>query len=82
MQKTIQPINGYLLLKPIVKEKKEGLYIPDKEEKEQTAEVIAVKEDCEVKVGYIVIYKQWEVNKVNGEELILVKLEDILAIVK
>ena len=90
----LQPTQGYILLEPVELEKKtaSGIYLPDShDEKPQQAKVIAVGPDTKdvkapVKVGDIVIHKKWggdEVKlSVTDKELIFVKFEDILAIVK
>lgn len=63
-----------------------GLYLPDNAaEKPKTAKVAAVgKEVKQVKVGDRIVYKSYSTTdvKVENEEYILVKEEDILATVK
>ncbi len=63
-----------------------GLYLPDNaKEKPKTAKVVAVGKDAkQVKVGDRIIYKSYSTTdvKVDGEEYILVKEEDVLATVK
>ncbi len=63
-----------------------GIYIPDTaKEKPQMAEVLAVgKEVKEVKVGDNIVYKKYGVDEIKaaGEELLLLKEEDVLAVVK
>lgn len=92
----IKPLFDYVLIKPLEEETKlpSGIVIPDTaKEKPQKGEIIAAgpgkKTDegknipLEVKVGDVVMYKKWggtEV-KVEGKEHLLVKEEDILAIV-
>jgi len=54
-------------------------------DKTQMAEVVAVGKDVkEVKVGDRIVHSEYGPNhiKVNGEELLLVKEEDVLAVVK
>ena len=63
-----------------------GLYLPDNAaEKPKTAKVAAVGKDVkQVKVGDRIVYKSYSTTdvKVDNEEYILVKEEDILATVK
>ena len=63
-----------------------GIYIPDTaKEKPVMAEVLAVGKDVkEVKVGEQILYAKYgptEV-KINDEELLLLKEEDVLAVVR
>jgi len=63
-----------------------GLYLPDNAtEKPKTAKVVAVgKKVTDVKVGDRIIYKSYSSTdiKVDGQEYLIVKAEDILATVK
>lgn len=63
-----------------------GIILPDSaKEKPQMAEVLAVgKEVKEVKSGDKILYSKYGPSevKVDGEDLLLVKEEDVLAIVK
>ena len=93
----IKPLFDYLLIDPVERETTlpSGIVIPDTaKEKPQEGKVISVgegKTDAEgkkiemiVKKGDIVMYKKWggtEI-KVEGKEMLLVKQEDILAIVE
>lgn len=98
MAKTkIKPLSDYLLIKPVEEETTlpSGIVIPDTaKEKPQKGKIVATgpgKKDeggktipIEVKVGDIVMYKKWggtEV-KVDGEEHLLVREEDVLAVVE
>lgn len=92
----IKPLFDYLLIEPLEKETTtaSGIVIPDSvKEKPQEGKVIAVGEGkvgtdgkvikLLVKVGDLVMYKKWggtEV-KLEGKEYLLVKEEDILAII-
>lgn len=90
----LQPTPGYLLLEPVevTKQTSSGIYLPDTHtEKPQQAKVIAAgldtkKTKAPVKVGDIVIYKKWGGDEVKlsltDKEVIFVKFEDVLAIVK
>ncbi len=90
----IKPTQGYLLLEPIEVTKKtnSGIYLPDShDEKPQQAKVLAVggdlpKRKAPAKVGDTIIYKKWGGDEVKlsltGKELIFVKFEDVLAIIK
>lgn len=91
----IQPLAGYVLIEPAPKEEKTaaGIVLPDvADEKPQEGKVIVVGPDsiengqkikCPVKVGDTVIYKKWGGNdiKVDGKELLLLKFEDLMALV-
>lgn len=63
-----------------------GLYLPDNAtEKPKTAKVLAVgKKVDEVKAGDRIIYKSYSSTdvKVDGQEYLVIKAEDILATVK
>ena len=93
----LRPLSDYLLVEPVEKETAlpSGIIIPDSvKEKPQQGKVIAVgpgrrDEDgdrvpMEVKVGDIVMYKKWggTETKIDGKEMLLVKEEDILAVVE
>lgn len=93
----IKPLADYILIEPLQKETTlpSGIVIPDTvKEKPQEGKVVAVgegkrNEDGELvpvslKAGDVVMYKKWggtEI-KVEGKEMLLVKEEDILAIVE
>jgi chaperonin GroES len=94
--KKIRPLSDYLLIEPLEKETTlpSGIVIPDSvKEKPQEGKVIAVgsgKRDedgkripMDVKVGDIVMFKKWGGTdiKFNGKEMLLIKEEDILAVV-
>lgn len=92
----ITPTPGNVMIKPELQEEKtkSGIYLPDnaKEEKPLKGKVLAIGEPevlvngverkSPVKAGQTVIYKKWGGNevKINGEEYLFVKFEDILAI--
>lgn len=94
---SIKPLFDYLLIEPMENETTlpSGIVIPDSaKEKPQEGKVLAAgggrKDDdgkripMEVKVGDVVMYKKWggtEI-KVEGKDMLLVKEEDILAIVE
>jgi chaperonin GroES len=84
----IQPLADYVVAVPEEAASKtaSGLFLPDNaKEKPKTAKVVAVGPKAQqVKVGDRVIYKSYSTTdiKVNGEEYMLVKEEDILATVK
>ena len=93
----IKPLSDYLLIEPLERETKlpSGIVIPDTaKEKPQEGKVLAVgpgKRDDNgnvvsfgVSAGSIVMYKKWggtEI-KVEGKELLLVKEEDVLAVIE
>ena len=93
----IKPLYNNVLLKKVeaARETKSGIIISQKEENEEYAEVVAVSEVKEVKVndhvyemplkvGDKVMYKKYSGTDIkdNDEKFILIKAEDILAIVE
>ena len=94
---TIKPIKDYILIEPVTKETTtaSGIVIPDTvKEKPQEGKIIAMglgkfNEDgdaripFEVKVGDVVMYKKWSGTEVksDGKDMILIKEDDILAVV-
>ena len=93
----IKPLFDYLLIEPLEKETTlpSGIVIPDSaKEKPQEGKIIEAgggKVDSEgkkiemvVKKGDIVMYKKWGGTEVivGGKDMLLVKQEDILAIVE
>jgi chaperonin GroES len=97
LKNDIKPTAGHILVEPVEAEKKtaSGIYLPDSsEEKPMKGKVLAIgpdeitdsgtKKKSPVKVGDYIVYKKWggsEV-KINGQEYLFAKFEDILAIVK
>ena len=91
----LKPLSGYVLIEPADKETKTatGIYLPDSaDEKPQEGKVLATGNSiydhnrevpCPVKVGDKVVYKKWGGNevKVDGKEMLLIKFEDLMAIV-
>ena len=93
----IRPLADYLMIEPLEQETTlpSGIILPDTaKEKPQKGKVIATGNgkknekgemvSLEVKVGDVVMYKKWggtEV-KLDGKEYLLVKEEDVLAIVE
>lgn len=85
----IKPLNDRVVAKPLDAEEKTkgGIYIPaTAQEKTQEAEVIAVGDssDIKVKVGDKIIHDKYAGTniKIGEEEHIILKAEDILAIVE
>ncbi len=92
---TIKPLGERILIKMTEAEEKtkSGIVLPGSaKEKPQVAEVLAVgagitkdeKKKDDVKVGDKVIYSKFagtEV-KIDGEELIIIKLADVLAVIE
>lgn len=83
------PLGDRLVLKQVVAEEttKSGIVLPGQsKEKPQEATVIAVGKDVkeELKEGDTVIYSKYAGNtvKVEEEEFIIVKEEDVLAVLK
>lgn len=83
----LQPLADRLVAKPLEAQEKttSGFYVPDSaKEKPQMAEVVAVgKEVKEIKVGDKVVYSQYKPDtvKVDTQELMIMKEEDVLAVV-
>lgn len=91
----LKPLAGYILIEPAPKETKtaSGIYLPESaDEKPQEGKVIAVGDaiydhgkevTSPVKVGDKVVYKKWGGNevKVEGKDMLLIKFEDLMAIV-
>lgn len=88
MSVKVQPLADYVVAQAEEAQTKtaSGIYLPEAaKEKPKTAKVVAVgKEAKQVKVGDRIIYKSYSTTdvKVEGEEYILVKEEDVLATVK
>lgn len=91
----LKPAAGYLLIEPLEAETQtaSGIYLPDSAgEKPQKGRVLSVgpdeitdsgqKKKSPVKKGDVVIYKKWGGNevKIDGNEYLFAKFEDILAI--
>lgn len=95
--KKVKPLFDYLLIQPLESDTTlpSGIVIPDSaKEKPQEGKVISVGPGAkdkdgklipvEIKAGSVVMYKKWggtEI-KLGGEDYILVRQEDILAIVE
>ncbi len=98
MKSNITPLFDNVLIKPLEAEEKtpSGIVLPDSaKEKPQVGEIMAVgqgvmdegeivKNSILVKVGQKVMYKKWggDEVKVNGQDWMLVKQSDILAVVE
>ncbi len=84
----LQPLADRIVAKPVEAEAKTaaGILLADQsKEKTQVAEVLAVgKEVKEVKVGDRIVHSEYGPNrfKQGPEELLIVKEEDVLAVVK
>jgi len=87
----IQPLSDRVLIEPIAAEQKtaSGLYIPDTaKEKPQQGKVVAVGKgkkdhDMTVKIGDTVLYGKYSGTelKLDGAEYLMMREDDILAIV-
>lgn len=94
----IQPLNGYVVIKPLEAEEvtKSGIVIPDtaNKEKPQEGEVVAISKTnissngnelpIEIKIGDKVLYGRYsgEDVKVDGVEYKIVEMTSVRAIVK
>ena len=95
-QTKINPVPGYLLVQPQKQEKTtiSGIVLPDNHsEKPQEGKVLAVGESTFIdgheakapcKIGDIVIYREWggKEYKEGETDLLLLKFDDIMAIIK
>lgn len=95
-QTKIHPVSGYLLIQPQKQDKTtaSGILLPDNhQDKPQQGKVLAVggslfddgreiKSPCQV--NDVVVYREWGGKEIkeNDIELLLLKFEDIMAIVK
>jgi chaperonin GroES len=88
MSVNIEPIADYVLAQQEEAETKtaSGIFLPSQsQEKPKVAKVLAIGSDVKkVKVGTKIIYKTYSTNEVKfgKDEYILVKEEDVIAIVK
>jgi chaperonin GroES len=92
----VKPLGSRVLVKPLTSEEKtkSGIYLPESaKEKPEEGEVIAVGEGkylegklvpLSVKKGDRVLFSKYSPDeiKVEGEDLLIVKEEDILAIIE
>jgi chaperonin GroES len=94
----IKPLNDHVIVKPIAEEEatKAGIILPDTvdREKPEKGEVLALgpgkllenggRASMSVKVGDKVMFKKYGPDeiKVDGEELLVIKEEDIIAIIQ
>lgn len=88
MSAPLQPLGDYVVAKSEEAKTKtaSGIYLPDNaQEKPKTAKVVAVGPAAtQIKVGDRIVYKSYSTTdvKIEDEEYILVKQEDVLATVK
>lgn len=95
--KKIKPLSDYLLIEPLEKETTtpSGIVIPDTaKEKPQEGKIVAVGPGrtndkgevvkMQVSKGDVVMYKKWGGTEIKfeGKDMLLVKEEDILAVVE
>jgi len=84
----LQPLGDRIVAKPVEPEAASpaGILLPDQaKEKTTVAQVLAVGKDVkEVKVGDKIVHSEYGPNrfKQGSEELLIVKEEDVLAVVK
>ena len=84
----LHPLADRIVAKPVEAESKSlsGILLPDQaKEKTQVASVLAVGKDVkEVKVGDKIVHTEYGPNrfKQGSEELLIVKEEDVLAVLK
>ena len=84
----LQPLADRIVAQPVEPETKSpaGILLPDQaKEKTQVAKVLAVGKDVkEVKVGDKIVHTEYGPNrfKQGADELVIIKEEDVLAVVK
>jgi len=84
----IKPLPNYVLLEPYKEEKKKSaIILPDNgnEKKTEKGKVLAVNENkSNIKKGDVVFFKKYSEQKVTHQdkEYLLVKYEDILAVIQ
>ena len=96
MSTKIHPVAGYLLVEPQKQEKTtaSGIVLPEThQDKPQQGKVLAVGETVFIdgreikspcKIGDVVVYREWggKEYKEDNVELLLLKFDDIMAIIK
>lgn len=84
----LQPLTDRVVLEQIESEEKtsSGIILPDSaKEKPEQAKVVAIGPDVKgIKTGEIVLYTKYGPNevKVEGKEYLIVKEEDVMAVIK
>ncbi len=94
----LTPVSDHLVVKPVTAEEKSaaGIIIPDTVSKErpERGEVISVgpgrelengsRSTMDVKPGQVVLFKKYAPDevKVNGEEFLIIRMEDVMAIIE
>lgn len=90
MAKNVKPLGENVLVEPMLAKKKteHGIYLPETSSKEmpQEGKVVAVgdSEDIKVKKGQIVIFRKYSGTEIKADEkeLMIIKNEDILAVIE
>jgi len=94
----LKPLNDHVVLKPATREEvtKSGIFLPDTGTKErpERGEVVAIgngklndngqRAPMSVKVGDVVIFKKYSPDdiKIDGEEYLIIKESDVMAILE
>lgn len=84
----LQPLADRIVATPVEAQEKTstGFYVPDSaKEKPQVGKVVAVgKEVKEIKAGDQVVYSQYKPDtiKIDGQDTLIMKEEDVLAVVQ
>jgi chaperonin GroES len=91
----LQPLTDHLIVKPLQKEEKSGIVLPeDAKEKAEKGEIVAVgpgrvldngnRLEMDIKVGDNIMFKQYapEEIKVQGETYYVLSQSDVIAIIK
>ena len=87
---TVTPLGDNVLIQPdeAKKQTEQGIYLPEtsSKEKPQGGVIIAIGEgkDIKVKKGQKVLFRKYSGTevKVDGEELLIIKNEDLLAVIE
>ena len=90
MATNVKPLGENVLVEPMQAKKKteHGIYLPETSSKEmpQEGKVIAVgdSEDIKVKKGQVVIFRKYSGTEIKADEkeLMIIKNEDILAVIE
>lgn len=94
----LTPISDHIVVKPVAAEEKSasGIIIPDTVSKErpERGEVISVgpgrelengsRSHMDIQSGQVVLFKKYAPDevKINGEEFLIIRMEDVMAIVE
>jgi chaperonin GroES len=92
----LQPLTDHILVKPLKKEEKSSIVLPEseKDKKSERGEVVAIgpgrildngqKMEMNVKIGDKILFRQYAPDEIDedGEKFLLMSESDVLAIIK